>query len=157
MTPTEYGHSMTFISQNWNAYPSFQHSELSHVGESREDYSKSWNNGGNRDGGAHEDRNTWNNWHLIPSSRPTFAHPQQKVNTVDIPGTNGVLDLTYEVVKYPVFGNREGSFEFHVDPDYKAWNVLYSEISAFLHGRVLRGPDAGRLRRALHHRHPAFP
>ena len=141
MKHTEYGHSISFISQNWESYPRFMHAKevdsktvraLEKVGESSFDKSL------DRDGQPHDDRNTWNNWHLIPSSRPTFAMPAQKINSIEIPGTDGDIDLSYELTKYPTFSNREGSFEFIVENDFRPWNVLYSEIAAFLHGQRLR-------------------
>lgn len=143
MTKTEYGHSMSFICQNWDSYPAFMHAKggssgtpfersLEKVGESH------LNKQIDRDGQPHDDRNTWNNWHLIPTSRPTFAMPSQKTNTVEIPGTDGYVDLSYALTKYPTFGNREGSFEFIVENDFKPWQILYSEIAAFLHGQRLR-------------------
>ena len=141
MKNTEYGHSISFISQNWDSYPRFMHAKqsgsstiraLEKVGESS--FIKSLD----RDGQPHDDRNTWNNWHLIPTSRPTFSMPSQKTNSIEIPGTDGVIDLSYALTKYPTFSNREGSFEFIVENDFKPWNVLYSEIAAFIHGQRLR-------------------
>lgn len=141
MKNTEYGHSISFISQNWDSYPRFMHAKqsgsstiraLEKVGESS--FIKSLD----RDGQPHDDRNTWNNWHLIPTSRPTFSMPSQKTNSIEIPGTDGAIDLSYALTKYPTFSNREGSFEFIVENDFKPWNVLYSEIAAFIHGQRLR-------------------
>ena len=141
MKNTEYGHSISFISQNWDSYPRFMHARqsgsstiraLEKVGESS--FIKSLD----RDGQPHDDRNTWNNWHLIPTSRPTFSMPSQKTNSIEIPGTDGAIDLSYALTKYPTFSNREGSFEFIVENDFKPWNVLYSEIAAFIHGQRLR-------------------
>ena len=141
MKNTEYGHSISFISQNWDSYPRFMHAKqsgssairaLEKVGESS--FIKSLD----RDGQPHDDRNTWNNWHLIPTSRPTFSMPSQKTNSIEIPGNDGAIDLSYALTKYPTFSNREGSFEFIVENDFKPWNVLYSEIAAFIHGQRLR-------------------
>ena len=42
------------------------------------------------------DKNTWDDWHLIPATRPLFNPPTVKENMVNIPGGDGVLDLTGE-------------------------------------------------------------
>lgn len=85
-------------------------------------------------------KNSWKDWHLVPSSRPVFAPPKPKTDYVDIPGMNGVLDLSEAVSGRPVYNNRQGSFDFYADVQYKdksSWIKLYSEIMAYLHGRKL--------------------
>lgn len=86
------------------------------------------------------DKNSWTDWHLVPSSRPVFAPPKLKTNYVDIPGMNGSLDLSEAVSGRPVYDNRQGSLDFYVDVQYKdksSWIELYSDIMAYLHGRRL--------------------
>ena len=39
-------------------------------------------------------KNTWDDWHLIPKSRPLVNPPSVKTNVVDIPGGDGALDLS---------------------------------------------------------------
>ena len=144
MKHTEFGHSITFIAQDWDEHPNFTHTDLSTVG----DFDSDSTTVGRTDQSTrlHLDRNTWENWHLIPASRPTMTYPKQKTLTAsDIPNVNGDVDLSLSQNKYPVFNNREGNFSFIYNPlfssmyeDYKPWNVLYSEISEFIHGRKLR-------------------
>lgn len=83
-------------------------------------------------------KNTWEDWHLMPSSRPVFNPPSKKTVLVDIPGSDGILDLSEVLTGYPVYNNREGSFEFIVENGYKDWSVLYSEISDYLHGKTMK-------------------
>lgn len=83
-------------------------------------------------------RNTWEDWHLMPSSRPVFNPPKPKLTTIDIPGGDGFIDLSESLTKYPLYNNREGSIEFIVSNGFKPWNILYSEIANYLHGKVLR-------------------
>ena len=83
-------------------------------------------------------KNTWDDWHIVPSSQPVFDPPKVKTKTMDIPGRNGLLDLSESLTGYPVFTNREGSFEFIVLDGYNKWNELYSDISDYLHGKVMR-------------------
>lgn len=95
-----------------------------------------------------ETKNTWEDWHLVPSSRPTPVMPTQKTRYLDIPGLNGALDISNALTGYPIYNNREGSFEFYVMNDYPfktsdgttiaSWNELYSEIANYIHGKTMR-------------------
>lgn len=97
-------------------------------------------------------KNTWDDWHLIPTSRPAFAFPAVKKHTVDIPGGNGAIDLTSSLTGYPTYENRTGSFEFIVmhsgltsdangsaynNASKSAWQEVYSEIANYLHGQYM--------------------
>lgn len=90
-------------------------------------------------------KNTWDDWHLVPSSRPVINPPAQKTKTLDIPGADGLIDLSTSLTGYPVYQNRTGSIEFLVMNDYNpwgatydAWNETYSDISDYLHGQTMR-------------------
>ena len=37
-------------------------------------------------------KNTWDDWYLIPSSRPVVNPPKPKTKYIDIPGADGHLD-----------------------------------------------------------------
>lgn len=82
--------------------------------------------------------NTWDDWHLIPSKRPQFTMPKQKTNYLEVPGASYSLDLSESLTGYPVYEDREGSFEFIMENGYGQWYNRYSEIAAFLHGQTLR-------------------
>lgn len=96
--------------------------------------------------------NTWDDWCLIPSSRPLINPPAPKTKFVDIPGRDGVLDLSEIVNPYTVYGNRTGSIEFivvnrNMDAYYNeltdnqrenftaTWYSVYSNILSFLQGK----------------------
>lgn len=81
------------------------------------------------------DKNTWDDWHLIPKSRPLFVPPEVKTEFVEVPGGNGAIDLTGVLTGRPTYKNRSGSWEFYVENGFKDWTVLYSEIMTYLHGR----------------------
>ena len=49
------------------------------------------------------DKNTWDDWHLIPTTRPLFAPPGVKKNIVSIPGGDGSLDLTEALTGRPTY------------------------------------------------------
>lgn len=80
-------------------------------------------------------KNTWNDWHLIPTTRPLFNPPTVKTNLVNIPGGDGLLDLTTALTGRPTYNNRTGSWTFIVQNGFKDWATLYSEIMDYLHGR----------------------
>lgn len=84
------------------------------------------------------DKNTWDDWHLIPATRPVFNPPEIKTHYVDIPGANGQIDLTESLTGYPLYENRTGSIEFYVANGYEDWAVLYSKIMNYLHGKRMR-------------------
>lgn len=81
--------------------------------------------------------NTWDDWHLVPSSRPVINPPGLKKKYIDLPGANGHLDYTEALTGYPLFENREGSLEFYVMNGYQEWIELHSKISNFMHGRKM--------------------
>lgn len=83
------------------------------------------------------DKNTWDDWHLVPLTRPVFNPPAQKVNRIDIPGADGSLDFSETLTGYPVYNDRTGSMEFAVENGFKDWAVAFSDILNYLHGRAL--------------------
>lgn len=84
------------------------------------------------------EKNTWDDWRLVPSTRPLFNPPAQKVKTLDVPGGDGVIDLSQALTGYPIYQNRTGSFEFYVMNDFKPWHMAYSDIMDYLHGQRMR-------------------
>ena len=82
-------------------------------------------------------KNTWDDWHILAEERPVFTPPKPKTYTVDIPGGNGLLDLSEALTGFPVYNNRQGNFKFKVMNDYGEWSQRYSEIMEFIHGKKL--------------------
>lgn len=79
-------------------------------------------------------RNTYSDWHLVPKTRPVIEQPELKTVVVDIPGGQGVLDLSESLTNYPLYKNRTGTLEFNVLNDFVNWKNLYQTISNYLHG-----------------------
>ena len=92
------------------------------------------------------DKNTWDDWHLVPSSRPLFNPPAAKTHFVDIPGGDGSIDLSEALSGKVNYSGRSGSWEFIVinsgqveyDSEYDEWYERYTEIMEYLHGREYR-------------------
>lgn len=83
-------------------------------------------------------KNTWDDWHLIPTSRPVINPPTVKTKEIEIPGSDDVIDLTESLKGYPIYGNREGSLEFIVENGHEEWHLIYSEILNFLNGQYMK-------------------
>ena len=82
--------------------------------------------------------NTWDNWHLIPTQRPVLPMPTPQYNFVDIPGSDGSMDLTDYLVGRPTYSDRQGTFDFYVVNDYGDWASRRDEIAAFLNGSKMK-------------------
>lgn len=82
--------------------------------------------------------NTWDDWHLIPSSRPTISNPEVTTNYLTVPGMNGSIDATEMLTGDIVFGDRSGSIDFYVANDYEDWKEIRKNIASLLHGKQAR-------------------
>lgn len=82
-------------------------------------------------------KNTYSDFGLIPISRPVISPPEPKVSYLEIPGRNGVLDLTETLTGTITYENRQGSWKFLVDKN-REWSKVYSELLSFIQGRFLR-------------------
>lgn len=97
-------------------------------------------------------KNTWSDWHLIPVTRPYVELPVVNQKVVEIPGRNGVLDLTTFLTGSPTYSNRKGSWEFYITNEYylysdpkfvrnprnwSGWEEAYRTIAAHCTGRIL--------------------
>lgn len=83
-------------------------------------------------------KNTWDDWHLIPTSRPLVNPPSPNINRIQIPGGDGSLDVTDILAGRPTYSDRNGSWSFYVENGYMPWSFLYSDIMKYLHGKYLQ-------------------
>lgn len=82
--------------------------------------------------------NTWDNWHLIPSSRPSVVQAQPVLSMVEIPGREeGSIDLSEYLTGSIQYSQRNGNFEFIVDNDHENWITLLDRITTYLHGKKM--------------------
>ena len=65
----------------------------------------------------------------------TLEPPEPKTYTVDIPGGNGVIDLTEALTGDVAYKNRKQEFTFAII-DVKNFEKVKTEVSNFLHGRA---------------------
>ena len=82
------------------------------------------------------EKNTWDDWCLIPIRRPVIDFPAVKTNIVDITGGDGQIDLLQILVDTPVYKNRTGSLLFRMVDKVGELSVLKrkNEIARYLHG-----------------------
>lgn len=82
--------------------------------------------------------NTWTDFSLIPSNRIDVKPPTMKKNTVEIPGANGLIDLSTSLTGYPVYNNRTDKIEFIVDTETTTWEEAITKALNFFNGRVMK-------------------
>lgn len=84
--------------------------------------------------------NTWNTWHLIPSSYPIIAVPQVTLKLIDIPGSEDPIDLTQYLTgsAWPILGTIEGSFNFIIDNTQESLESVRQSMVSILHGKSLK-------------------
>lgn len=83
-------------------------------------------------------KNTWDDWHLIPTLRPIINPPSVKKEQTDVPIMDGVVDFSTEPSGSMSYGFRQGSIEFLAENGFRPWHELYSEIADYLHGQYAR-------------------
>lgn len=86
-------------------------------------------------------KNSWSDWHAVPSSRPHPEPPEVKTKYIDIPGAHGQIDMTEATTGGVRYNNTKGSIELILRNSYpndKLWNEVYNDILEFLHGKVCK-------------------
>ena len=66
-----------------------------------------------------------------------LSFPETTTDQIDIPGANGVIDLT-EVNGQVCYKNRTMTLTFSLDDDYAKWHLLSSRIAKELHGKMIK-------------------
>ena len=83
---------------------------------------------------------TWQDFRLIPTERPTVTLPKHNSKLISVPGRVTPLNFSNYLTGHPTFANRSGSWNFYCDNDYiakKGGFVAYQKfIHECLHGRV---------------------
>lgn len=84
-------------------------------------------------------KNTWDEWKLIPSSRPDFAIPDAVTNYVDITGRYMPLDLSEVLTGHIMYSPRQGNWDFYVFNDYPEydWNKIRDSVASHMHGKIM--------------------
>ena len=82
------------------------------------------------------DKNTWDDWQMVPTERPVISFPGVKTNIINLTGADGQIDLMDIVVRSPVYANRTGSMTFRMVNTAGAASIASRKnaIAHYLHG-----------------------
>ena len=84
-------------------------------------------------------KNTWEDWHLVPTSPPSIEPPEPYTNLVDIPGrAAGPIDLSETLAGRVTYQSSKGQWSFLALDGYFSRPVLYQMIRKFLHGQRVK-------------------
>ncbi len=90
------------------------------------------------DGVTFGTKHSYRDWGLLLKSRPVISPPSPKTVYVDIPGSDGIIDLTESLTGDVKFDNRTITCEFVVLDARNRWSDIYSEIMDYLHGQRMK-------------------
>ena len=88
--------------------------------------------------------NTYDDWKIVPSSRPLIEAPKVNTKYVSTNAVNGSIDLTTVLSSRPTYQTRTGSWTFYVlnslfdDDNYDEWFVRYETIMQAIHGKKFK-------------------
>lgn len=84
------------------------------------------------------EKNTWDDWRMIPSTPPMIPPPTPNLNYVDIPGRRGgPLDLTGVPFNKMTYQRMAGSWTFYREPETPSTRKnLYEELITFFTGKA---------------------
>ena len=77
---------------------------------------------------------TYRDWGLYLNTRPVVAPPEVRTKYLDIPGTNGSLDLT-EILGQVTYKPRNFNVTLVAIRNRENWDSIYSTVMEYLHGR----------------------
>lgn len=89
------------------------------------------------DGVTFGTKHSYDDFGLILSSK-NIGLPDPKIKTVEVPGADGVIDLTEILTDDVKYKNRKLSFTFTVVDPLASWSAVLSEVTNYIHGRKLR-------------------
>lgn len=84
------------------------------------------------------EKHSFRDWGLILASRPEISLPAVRTVYVDVPGSDGSIDLTETLTGEVNYKNRKIRFEFSVIDKREKWHEIYSEIADYLHGKEMK-------------------
>lgn len=103
--------------------------------------------------------NTWRDWGLIPSTKPSIEFPDIVTNNATIDGRSGSIDMsealyamdstqtvvsnqamggTNLAVNKVIYKDRTGSLDFYVADQKTAWTTIRKNIANIIHGKKFK-------------------
>lgn len=89
------------------------------------------------DGVTFGTKHSYRDFGLILSSK-TISLPKAKTKTVEVPGADGVIDLTESLIDDIKYKNRSLQFTFTVIDPMASWAAVLSAVTNYIHGRRMR-------------------
>lgn len=83
------------------------------------------------------DKHTYDNWGL-KWEEVNISFPDIKTNYIDIPGGDGLLDLSEALTGDIQYSNRTINLTFNIECNFFNWQSKISEISNYIHGKKLK-------------------
>ena len=84
------------------------------------------------------DTHMLNDLGLALSRTDCVQPPEPKINTIDIPGADGLIDLTESLSGRTLYNNRIITMEFGRGLEKSAWPTMYSKIQSLFHGKQVK-------------------
>lgn len=72
---------------------------------------------------------------MYPVSKPVVAPPEAKTQIIDIPGTDGTIDLTQTLTGDVHYNDREITMEYKIPDDRSKWDPYYHKMLNAIHGQ----------------------
>ncbi|MDO5361980.1 MAG: hypothetical protein Q4F03_04940 [Eubacteriales bacterium] len=82
-------------------------------------------------------RHSYKDFGMILTSK-SIGLPEPKLETVDVPGRDGVLDLTDTITDSVKYKNRKLSFVFTIKGSHTLFLKILEDVSNYLHGCKMR-------------------
>ena len=83
------------------------------------------------------DKDSYEDFGLVPTSRPLFHPAEPNYIKTEVPGRDGALDNSRALTGEITYKERTGEFEFKVE-EGRNWAEVYSEIQNYLHGKKMK-------------------
>lgn len=99
------------------------------------------------------DKNSWDDYGLVPINKIYIPEPSQKTNYVEVEGASGSLDFSTLITGYPIYNNITGEMQFYLLDRYDARVIanngyaypenytfydIFSKIRAELNGKQFK-------------------
>ena len=86
------------------------------------------------------EKNTWDDWKMIPNTPPMISPPEPNLDMVEIPGrSRGPLDMSGVAFGKMTYKRMTGSWTFYKEPlTLDTRRLFYDQIVAFFNGRIVK-------------------
>lgn len=84
------------------------------------------------------DKHSYTDFGLILEERPTVSPPEPKTVYVEVPGADGILDLSEVVTGEVMYKERTITCKFGITDAREKWNIIYSNVLNALNGKRMK-------------------